>query len=107
MKLEEAAQVLGIEIELGEPTLAQVNQAWRDARSRLHPDREGGDADKFDRARKAYDLLHRHVTRPRVCPDCLGEGKTSHARGFTVLKLPCSRCRGTGEIRYQVNGEHR
>ncbi len=106
MTLDEAYALFGWAPGADVP-LPELNARWRALRSDLHPDRPGGDPERFDAGRRAYDLLHRHVTRPRPCPECDGAGKVHHQRGFATLSLPCSRCRGTGEVRYHPNGEHR
>lgn len=98
-----ASVLLGLD-PAREPTLAELNAAWREQRSALHPDR-GGDPSRFNDARRAYEYLHARVTRPRTCPECDGLGRVHHQRGFTTLTLPCARCRGTGQIRFQPNGE--
>jgi curved DNA-binding protein CbpA len=36
---------------------AAIESAWRSARSKHHPDREGGDEEKFKRSAKAYEIL--------------------------------------------------
>ncbi|WAC07478.1 MAG: molecular chaperone DnaJ [Thermodesulfobacteriota bacterium] len=52
-------------------------------------------------------------TRPEICPTCRGRGQVMHSQGFfsisttcpqchgetTVIKNPCSHCRGAGKVR--------
>ncbi len=38
---------------------------------------------------------------PRSCPQCAGTGQVQQAAGNMRFSLPCSACRGTGEVRNQ------
>lgn len=82
---------------LADPTLPELDQRWRQLRSSLHPDR-GGDPASFDVHRRAYDRLRAHLLRPRPCEACDGTGFTHVQRGWTVVKLMCAACRGTGRV---------
>lgn len=82
---------------LADPTLTELDQRWRQLRSSLHPDR-GGDPASFDVHRRAYDRLRSHLLRPRSCEACDGSGWVHHQRGWTVAKLRCATCRGTGIV---------
>jgi hypothetical protein len=104
-ELHKAAELFGFPPGV-EPPLAELNARWRELRGQLHPDR-GGDADKFDQAQKAYNVLHTFVTRVRPCPACDGSGETEIRRGFTAMKQTCKTCHGTGETKSQPNGEER
>lgn len=105
MKLYDAAEVFGISLDETEPTMGELDARWRELRSALHPDREGGDADKFAEAKQAYDVLHKHLNRPRICNHCNGHGTTLWQKGFTTLHRKCTHCDGTGEVRrVYING---
>jgi DnaJ-class molecular chaperone len=90
-----------------EPPMRELSKRWRVLRSQLHPDREGGDAEKFNEAKQAYDTLYAFITRTRDCPVCFGVGKVETRHGFDVMRQTCRRCHGTGEIKPQPNGEER
>lgn len=49
---EDWREVLGV---TGSPGLAQIDEAWKRLRTKLHPDKPGGDAAAFARAKQAYD----------------------------------------------------
>lgn len=94
MKTPEAFKILGIA-----PTndVAEIDQAWRVLRSKLHPDKPSGDKDKFDQARKAYDLVWSEATKPKPCLNCDGLGKLKQQRGFTIMERKCPECKGSGK----------
>lgn len=99
----DAFQVLGLLEDPDSYDVQAVDSRWRDLRSQLHPDRPGGDAAKFDQARKAYDAARHYVLQPKPCPDCGGTGKREVVRandGFGVgtMTLNCKTCKGRGTL---------
>lgn len=75
-------------------TPADVEARWRVLRSELHPDK-GGDAEKFDEAKKAYEKALHEASQPKVCENCGGAGKVVVQRGFIQTTVVCQACRGS------------
>lgn len=69
------------------------------ARARgLHPDIEGGDRDRFEAVREAYNRLHAEaVEHWETCPRCKGTGHVTLKGGFFSISTTCSDCSGTGK----------
>lgn len=80
-----------------------VDTRWRTLRSELHPDRNQGDedaADRFDQARKAYELARAYTLEPKPCGSCGGTGKVERESTNPLLpatKINCRDCRGSGQ----------
>lgn len=86
---------------LGLPETAtpeEVKARWRELASEHHPDK-GGDAEKFDEYRQAYERAYREASEPKPCQPCGGSGKRVVQRGFAQIKLPCEACNGSGVTR--------
>lgn len=102
---EKAFEILGIP---STSSVGEVDAKWRELRSSLHPDRPGGDADKFDQARKAYQSARFYALEPKMCPDCNGAGKVERSVKSAVplpsfkssdkLYFRCRTCSGRGQI---------
>lgn len=96
-----AFKVLGLDEDPDSYDVQVVDSRWRELRSQLHPDRSGGDAAKFDAAKKAYDAARFYALEPKPCPACKGAGKVeapSQRGGFgsAPLTINCGTCRGSG-----------
>jgi curved DNA-binding protein CbpA len=91
-------------------TAEELSALRREKARLLHPDREGGDAEKMAAVNAAYAVLtdkaavklYRAALRselPYVCMTCRGEGAIKMQRGFT--KAPpqrCTTCKGNGLV---------
>jgi len=102
-------------------TLVQVREAYRRAAMKHHPDRIGGDLEKFQAAKAAYELIEsgRFIAHPLatpagdvsamtldyinlrnaypdedgVCSLCDGRGKVNVAVGKIAWRsMPCPKC---------------
>lgn len=82
-------EVLGLERTA---SASEVQDRWRELRSKLHPDR-GGDVAAFDEARKAFDQAFSVAVSCRACD---GVGKIKKVLGLSELTMRCDKCRGTG-----------
>ena len=95
-----AFQVLGLMEDADGYDVLAVDTRWRQLRAELHPDKPGGDAAKFDQARKAYDAARFYALQPKPCVACGGKGKQpapSRRGGFKApLELNCTTCKGSG-----------
>jgi DnaJ-class molecular chaperone len=78
-------------------TADEVKLRWRSLASTHHPDR-GGDAQEFDRLRKAYNEALAEAEEPKPCSPCGGTGFVTVQSGWVSTKLNCSTCHGTGLI---------
>lgn len=78
-------------------TVEQVKARWRELAAKLHPDR-GGDAEEFDRLRKAYDRALELANQPIECEQCGGTGKIWQRSGFHNISVICPVCNGSGEL---------
>jgi DnaJ-class molecular chaperone len=74
----------------------EVKARWRTLASEHHPD-NGGDAERFDECRKAYQQAYALACEPKPCDNCGGAGKVDVTRGFNQVKLTCSACKGSGQ----------
>lgn len=83
-----AFSVLGLD-ETATPD--EVRAAFRELAQVHHPDK-GGDAAKFDAIRKAYAIALKEAERPKPCFMCLGAGRVTVVRGFTVTNVFCPNC---------------
>lgn len=102
-------------------TLVQVRDAYRRAAMRHHPDREGGDIEKFQAAKAAFELIESgkaivtppatpagdisamtldyinlraaHPDQNGVCSTCSGARKVNVAVGKIAWRsMPCPKC---------------
>lgn len=78
-----------------DPTASQLEAAWRQARSGLHPDK-GGDAALFAAMATCYKQALERLRRPRPCPVCDGAGATQQWYGWSQLSRTCPDCGGSG-----------
>jgi len=91
----EAWAILGL---AAEPTLAQINDAWRRLRSAAHPDR-GGSLGAFTRLKGAHIVACAYASQPRDCALCAGTGLLpTKVRGGFVTSVTCRTCAGTGRV---------
>lgn len=98
----DAFEHLGLSIDA---TVEQVDERWRTLRSAVHPDRPGGDAQKFHLARVAYNEARFWSLEPKPCAECGGSGKRPPERYAGIgtredsLRLNCRACKGSGAAR--------
>jgi len=69
---------------------AEIKQAYKLLARRWHPDREGGDAEKFVEVSKAYAMLYTQKPSRKVCDYCMGLGESANCR--------CPKCKGKGVV---------
>ena len=85
MKRAEALKILGL---TGTPTPEVVRAAAKSAAQRWHPDKPGGDANKFNSIMSAKHLLAR-----KVCTTCNGKKLVDVRNGaFVSRDQPCPDC---------------
>ena len=65
----------------------EIRVAYKRLAMKFHPDREGGDAERFDAVKKAYEGL-----KNRVCPVCEGRGHIRERNGAFSKVVNCPRC---------------
>ena len=65
----------------------EIRAAYKRLAMKHHPDREGGDAEKFDAVKKAYEGLQN-----KVCPVCEGRGQVRERDGAFTKLVNCPRC---------------
>lgn len=97
-KLSEAFELLGLEIGA---SAKEVEESWKRLRSEMHPDKNPDDpasVGRFVNVKKAYQLAIFHATKPKICEDCDGVGWTHVQRGWTLLKVTCRHCKGSGKL---------
>lgn len=82
-------EVLGL---TSEATKGEVKQAYRKLAKASHPDRKGGDADRFDRLNKAYKWCLERAIDTTVCTTCDGDGYIIKMHGFKAYKVDCPDC---------------
>lgn len=84
-----------------------IKAAHRRLSRQHHPDREGGDAEKFVLVQQAFAMVRdakaRRVLREQLrsmgdeCESCRGTGEIKTVRKFQVVgSAPCEWCRRTG-----------
>jgi len=78
-------------------TAGEIKQRWRQLAKVLHPD-YGGDANKFQELRQAYERAHDKALKPKTCPECKGTRRIFTNYGFATTTLTCKYCKGTGEV---------
>lgn len=93
MNMAQAFAVLGLQRDA---TADQIKARWRELASQHHPDREGGDRDKFIEASDAYNKCMSLLER-RVCTACKGKGQEAKQHGFKTVRTTCRFCKGTGK----------
>lgn len=85
----------------------EIKQRHRDLSRRYHPDRPGGDGEKFVEVQEAFSLVRtapvRRLLTARlsglgdICSECKGRGVVVHRKGYKTLgSTPCEVCRRTG-----------
>lgn len=111
---EDAAALLELwnidqpKVELADMTPEIINEQYRRAARRCHPDL-GGKPQEFVAVDRAKHVLLGWLARqpeaaakalqPRRCPDCEGKGYIKRHRGFTAaLRVQCAKCKGHGEL---------
>ena len=77
-------EILGV---AKEASAEAIKKAYRKQAMKYHPDREGGDAEKFDAVKKAYEGL-----QDKVCPVCEGRGQVRERSGAFTKLVNCPRC---------------
>ena len=65
----------------------EIRTAYKRLAMKYHPDREGGDAEKFDAVKKAYEGLQN-----KVCPVCEGRGQVRERNGAFTKLVNCRCC---------------
>jgi DnaJ-class molecular chaperone len=87
----------------------EVKARWRQLSWELHPDRAGGDSDKYAAVTSAYAVLGDPKIRAEYnarldittapCATCKGQGCTWKQKGFTQKTAAvCGTCQGTGRV---------
>jgi DnaJ-class molecular chaperone len=79
------AEILGIETDA---TYDQAKAAYRRLAQIYHPDKAGGDAEKFRQLAVALKQFERKLP----CPECSGKGFIETRQGFAVKRSNCPRC---------------
>jgi DnaJ-class molecular chaperone len=79
-------EILGIAPDASD---VEIRIAYKRLAMKHHPDREGGDAAKFDAIQKAYKGLQN-----AVCPVCNGRGQVRERKGAFTRLVNCPRCWG-------------
>ncbi len=77
---------------LGVPPTAsetEIRVAYKRLAMKYHPDREGGDIEKFNEVKMAYEKL-----QDRICPVCEGVGQIRERSGAFTKLVNCPRCWG-------------
>lgn len=95
-----AFQTLGLRAAPDTYDVLAVDTRWRQLRTELHPDKPGGDAAKFDEARKAHAAARFYALQPKPCSTCGGNKKVERASRNPLLPpmlVNCPACRGSGE----------
>jgi DnaJ-class molecular chaperone len=74
-------------------TPAEVKQRWLELAQVHHPDK-GGDAQKFDELRAAYEraMAIALTNADLPCPTCKGTTRVTHMHGFNRIDMPCPDC---------------
>lgn len=67
----------------------EIRAAYKKLAMRYHPDRPGGDKEKFDQVTRAFRALYK-----RTCPDCEGRGQVRIRDGAFTKLVNCPRCWG-------------
>ena len=94
MRRQEAATLLGVSVDA---TTEEVNDAWREAVRRAHPDHGGnGDISLLKKARSVLSRGGVSGSKTQKCGYCNGRGYQRTKRGG---KIRCAPCNGTGYIR--------
>lgn len=76
-------------------TADEVKAQWKSLASQHHPDK-GGDAETFDKMRRAYKSALEIASKPKKCPACDGTGKRRESHGFNSIEIQCRFCKGSG-----------
>lgn len=87
-----AFELLGLATDA---SVEEVDSAWRTLRRDAHPDK-GGNEERFDGLRRAYQSARFWALEPKRCPECDGTGDKPDARQY--LKT-CDACHGSGKMR--------
>ena len=89
--LVDSLRILGIGFDA---KIEDVKRAYRERAMAMHPDTSSSGAEEFIALNKAYkQAMSYAATAP--CDHC-EKGKINMVRGFNVLKVPCTFCKGTG-----------
>lgn len=92
MKINDAFTLLGLGKSC-DPDTAKAR--WREMVKAYHPD-VGGDPDKFQELKKAYDIVLKYL-KNQVCPTCKGQKTIPKTHGFNSFYIPCPDCKYTGK----------
>lgn len=87
----------------------EIKQRHRDLSRRHHPDKEGGDSERFVQVQQAFALVRTAPVRRllaarlsglgELCAECKGRGVVVHRKGYrTIGSTPCEPCRRTGYV---------
>lgn len=86
-----------------------VQAAFHKLAKKWHPDKRGGDKQRFAEAAMAYGLLKTRTARRKFldlsplygqrCPTCLGAGGKSKTKSITEKEfISCNTCHGAGYL---------
>jgi DnaJ-class molecular chaperone len=90
-------ELLGL--ERSTTTRATIVTAYRERAALYHPDRETGNAAKFDAVRKARDECIELIDQPikkMACMQCKGTGRWHKSHGWGLIEMMCDKCAGSG-----------
>lgn len=79
------AEILGVHPDA---TLSEAKAAYRRLAQVLHPDKPGGDMEKFRQLASAL----KHFQRKLPCPVCTGKGFIETKSGLAVKRERCPKC---------------
>jgi DnaJ-class molecular chaperone len=91
-------EVLGVSTEA---TVEEVKEAYRFLCKELHPDTHPGEDHTMQllMVQDAYKKALIIAAQPKMCPMCRGAKRVEIKKGFSVLRMVCGACGGTGERR--------
>lgn len=78
-------QILGIATDA---TYDEAKAAYRSLAQKYHPDKPGGDAEKFRQLASALKAFERKLP----CPVCTGKGFVETKSGLAVKRENCPQC---------------
>lgn len=76
---------------------ADVKRRYHERAFEVHPDHGGTEAAMHE-LQTWYRVAYVYASKPKLCPDCGGDGYLEVRRGVRVLGVRCATCRGRGEL---------